>query len=377
MRAMASFTLTLSYPQPPTPQMNRPLQVAAVRDLGPQFVSNPHRMVGQDGAYSIPLGDGTALWFFGDTLVGERPAESLWFVFGEPIGGRDMTGHGPFEAMITNTGLVLPDQRVESGLKDYRYLLDADGGLRKLVPSLAPEVPHRDRIWCLHGVALGAQVYLYYIRVRMHEEGGDPFPVGFDLEGSGLAVGTKGVWDFRRIAHDGETLWWKAGEPMFCSAVLPVDDHVYGYGVRMVDGVQQCACTRVEVARIEDLSAYRYFDGDGWSPHVADAVPVMRDMPNEMSVSWNAYLGAYLAVHSFNTTREVVGRTAPQPWGPWSSPVTLFIADVQLPEPPRYPLLVYAGKEHPELTADGGRVLYVTYLEFEEYYPRLVEVTLD
>jgi hypothetical protein len=333
-------------------------------------------MVGQDGAYSVPLGDGTALWFFGDTLIGERPAESLWYIFGEPVGGRDMAGCGPFDDMVTNTGLILPDQRVADGLKDFAYLLGEGGGLRKLVPAIAGEVPHVDRIWCLHGCTLGERVYLYYIRIRMHEEGGDPFPVGFDLVGSGLAVGRKGEWDFRRLAHEGDTLWWKAGEPMFCSAVLPVGEWVYGYGVKRERRKQQCYLTRVEAAHIEDPTAYRYFDGSGWSARVEDAVPVMADMPNEMSVSWNEHLGAYLAVHSLNTTRKVVGRTAPRPWGPWSEPGVLFRADVKPQRPKRYPTLVYAGKEHPELAAAGGRVLYVTYIEFEEYYPHLVEVTL-
>jgi hypothetical protein len=38
--------------------------------------------------------------------------------------------------------------------------------------------------------------------------------------------------------------------------------------------------------------------------------------------------------------------------------------------------LIYAGKEHPELSADGGRRIYLTYIEFEEYFPHLIEVTL-
>ena len=45
------------------------LRAASARDLGPQFVNNPHGMIGQDGAYSIPMGPQT-LWFFGDTLIG-------------------------------------------------------------------------------------------------------------------------------------------------------------------------------------------------------------------------------------------------------------------------------------------------------------------
>jgi hypothetical protein len=40
-------------------------------------------------------------------------------------------------------------------------------------------------------------------------------------------------------------------------------------------------------------------------------------------------------------------------------------------------VLVYAGKEHPCLSRENGRILYITYVEFEEYYPHLLEVSLD
>ena len=36
----------------------RPLRVESARDLGPMFRNNPHRMIGQDGAFSIPLEPG-------------------------------------------------------------------------------------------------------------------------------------------------------------------------------------------------------------------------------------------------------------------------------------------------------------------------------
>ena len=109
---------------------------------------------------------------------------------------------------------------------------------------------------------------------------------------------------------------------------------------------------------------------------MAEAVPLFDGIPNEMSVSFNAHLGCYLAVHSLTMTDQIVGRTAPTPWGPWSAPTVLWTVKVENPTP-RYPTLIYAGKEHPELDEDGGRVLYLTYIEFEEYYPHLVEVTLE
>ena len=38
--------------------------------------------------------------------------------------------------------------------------------------------------------------------------------------------------------------------------------------------------------------------------------------------------------------------------------------------------MIYAAKEHPELAADGGRRLYVTYVNSATYVPQLLEVTL-
>jgi len=36
----------------------------------------------------------------------------------------------------------------------------------------------------------------------------------------------------------------------------------------------------------------------------------------------------------------------------------------------------YAGKEHPELAEQGGRVIYVTYVDNQRYWLQLLKVTL-
>src|SRR5512135_2705699 len=106
-------------------EMSTPLlRPASVRDLGPQFTRNPHQMIGQDGAYSIPLGAET-LWFFGDTLVGTRvPGESLWYPGGVPVGHSDMTGKGTIRRMLNNTALLLADRDGRDGLRAFRYICD-------------------------------------------------------------------------------------------------------------------------------------------------------------------------------------------------------------------------------------------------------------
>lgn len=354
------------------------LQVASSRDLGPQFVDNPHRMVGQDGAYSIPLGSNRTLWYFGDTLIGERPDESLWYIFGEPVGGQDLSGKGPFDQMITNTGLILRNRTGRRGLSDFSYILDTDGKLKQLVPSLPDEDSEKERIWCMHGCKLNGKLYLFFMKILMLEKGGDPFPVGFEIIGTGLARESDQDWTFERIVHDGSTIIWPSDQPQFAAAVLIDKGWVYLYGsLQKPDFHHHAYIARVRPGDMEDFNKYEYFSGDPekWSNDVYAATTIFSGMPNEMSVSYNQYLGKYLAVHSMGLSGHIVGRTAPTPWGPWSKSSILWT--VKPPEKPiPYPRLIYAGKEHPELAEDHGHVLYLTYIEFEEYFPHLIEITL-
>ena len=361
----------------------RPLRVAAVRDLGPQFTDNPYRMTGQDGAYSIPLGGAgpqeaeRVFWYFGDTLIGERPPGSLRDVFTHLAEIGQPQGHAPFERLPTNTGLVLPAQSGRGGLEGFEHIVDEDGEIRQLVPPGPGDRDEWDRMWCMHGVALGETLYLFYMHIRMLEDQGGPFDLGFEIIGCGLAKGRVDAWQFERLAHDGDDMWWPYPQPQFASAVLRADGWLYCYGVTgYEDGVQRVYLARVRPDAIEDRGRYEDLSGPdpAWSADIADAVSIFEGPPNELSVSWNDYLGSYLSVHSMNTDGQQVGRTAPAPWGPWSEPVVLWT--VEATPDKKYPVAAYAGKEHPSLAEDGGRTIYFTYIEAEEYFPHLIEVTL-
>jgi hypothetical protein len=357
----------------------KPLVVEAARDLGLMFEKNPHKMVGQDGAFSIPLEPNRTLWFFGDTLVGTRPpaGQSLWMIDGKPVGAADMSGRGTFERMINNTGLVLRHKTGSDPLEDFQYITGGDGKLRPLIPLKDDEHPDRDRIWCQHGISFGEKIVLSFIKVRMLDDG--PLPVNFEIVGSGLAAGSSKDWTFRRVTRHGNSILWPAGQPHFATAFLrPTgDDFVYAYGTVNQSGVQNCYLARVRADEIERPERWNYLTNceGAWSPHVNEATVLFSGMPSELSVSWNAHLGAYLAVHSLDLTGKIVGRLAPTPWGKWSEPVALWT--VKKPHPFPTLQLIYAGKEHPELAGDRGRRIYLTYIEFEEYFPHLVEVTLQ
>ncbi|MBC7188021.1 MAG: DUF4185 domain-containing protein [Calditrichaeota bacterium] len=335
------------------------LKVARARDCGLLFADNAVRMIGQDCAYSIPLPRGEALWVFGDTLLGTF----------------DECGRRLVERMPSSTGLLSA-----SGLRSYRYLTGDDGYPRQLLPWLPEEDPERYRIWPLHGIFLHGRVYLYFVRVELLP--GRCWPYKFDVAGTGLAVADYPELAFERLVRQDSTIWWAAHEPCYGAAVLPVFEEgiVYVYGTWLREGHHYCSITRVKAEQLDQPEAYEYLVSFApeWSRKRQRAVPIMDGMPTEMSVSYNAYLGCYLAVHSWETTGKLVARTAPCPWGPWSQPQLLWTARVPLRNPLVYGgPLVYAGKEHPELAREQGRVIYLTFVEFEEYYPRLIEVTLE
>jgi|GEM_PF-359669 len=392
----------------------RPIAVLRARDLGPQFVNNSHRMVGQDGAFSFPLPDGSSFWFFGDTLIGARPKGcSPWMIDGKMVDHRDMTGQGPYEQMINNTGLILPAQSAQGGLRDFKYITTAPGQLKNLIPLEGEEHPDWDRMWCQGGIAIDGKIVLSFIQVKMIEKNATPLPIGFEIVGSGLAVspppctqgggrgegssptvdcailqknppaqpppGVPGGAEFRRVIHKSAHILFAADEPHFGVAFLALGDTVYIYGTVNQPGGHRAFVARTAPSQITDVSTYEYFAGvERWSRALSDAAPLFGNMPSEMSVSYNEFLGAYLAVHSLDLSGKIVGRTAPNPWGPWSEPVTLWQIEpaplaYELPYPFR---LTYAGKEHPQLSPDGGKTIYLTYIEFEEYFPHLVEVEL-
>jgi hypothetical protein len=109
--------------------------------------------------------------------------------------------------------------------------------------------------------------------------------------------------------------------------------------------------SRVHENRIQNLSAYEYWDGQGWvQGDPSAAVPVFAGEQNqfgflislannllglfgipvviptgdasEMSVQYNEYLDQYIVLYTDNTA-SVVMRTAPRPEGPWSGPLAL------------------------------------------------------
>jgi hypothetical protein len=334
--------------------------IASVRNLGCQFQQNSVGVTGHDGATSIVLPTGDAIWLFGDTIEGSF----------ETIRGLALADK------LSNTGAIVPRQDVSAGIKSFRFLTEPSGRMpRQIVPFAADEDPATQRIWPIHGDCVGDQIYVFYHRISLIP-GVDVFD-NFHLDGMGIARAKIGEWQFERLkAPDGTREFWKGDQPTFGVFVEQRDEYLYVWGSLMTG--MFLARTRPDA--IADLASYEYLvaaptlsDPDvkpRWSKTFKPTASLFDSVPNEMSASHNRHLGCYVAIHSLLRENKIVLRMAPQITGPWSEPEIVF-----RPEKIKDSDLIYAAKEHPELAREEGRIIYVTFVNSTTYVPQLIELT--
>lgn len=336
--------------------------VQSVDDLGIQFMDNPVNITGQDAATSVVLPDGNAFWIFGDTIEG--PFESIRY-------------HDLSEA-LSNTAAIVPKQNISKGIKRFEYLKQTDGRrARQFIEYLPNEDPAQHRLWAIDGVCFGEYLYVFYHKITMHSNV-DVFE-DFDANGMGIARARIGEYRFERLlAPDGTTMFWKGDVPSYGAFVeAKSDGYVYLWGSFWTG--MYLARTRAD--SITNLTSYEYLverptiDNPNVAPRWANVyeprAALFDSVPNEMSAAYNPYLKRYVAVHTLLRDNKIVMRTAPKITGPWSRPELLY-------RPPRKSVkeLFNAGKEHPELQEQGGKVMYITYVSSDEYAPHLIKVTL-
>ena len=102
------------------------------------------------------------------------------------------------------------------------------------------------------------------------------------------------------------------------------DGYMYVYGSDGVWGrTNVLRLARVPTDRIEDITAYEYYTGTGWSRNQDDAAVLLRDGTNlggMQSIVYNPVLERYFLItfgDTYNHRARMVLYDAPQPWGPW------------------------------------------------------------
>jgi hypothetical protein len=193
----------------------------------------------------------------------------------------------------------------------------------------------------------GNEAWIFYQRLLVH-----PGNLNYQPLDVGLARLTTGS----TIATRDPAPLFAAPTPAYALAALADGGFVYLYAATPVAGQLDSVCTvlRAPLASAPDPTTWSAWDGGTWSADLTQAATVLHGPPGDLSVSFNAHLGGYLAVYSGIFSNDVWMRTAPRPEGPWSDASKLFTAI------PATSGNDYAGKEHPELSDDGGATIVVT-----------------
>ncbi len=330
------------------------------------FQTADDRWRGADGAYSVPLSVSKTLWLFGDTWITESTAK-----------GREQG------RVIRNSVALQNIRKDEPGAIEFFWKEDEDG------PKATFLLPGESGwLWPLSGERVQDSLYIFLGR--------------FVRNDSKLGFETAGSWLFRVINPDSPPGAWETerfrvpffehtrnGDLIFGVGCMSHQGFLYVYGVRedWTRGVTGrsllVARTPLESLAEADFSEWRFFSADGWVADPGRAEALFDGAATEMSVSFLPARNRFVAVYTYcGLGREIVGRLARSPEGPWGKPMTLY----SCPEgawSEQY--FCYAGKAHPEF-ARGANELVVTYavnswdLEALErdlriYWPRFVRVT--
>ena len=322
----------------------------AMTDLG--ALSKPGVVTARDGGAAALIG-GQMLWTFGDSLM-------------------TVTGADGFTYRSSTAAWGAPGARALS------EALDATGAPFQLLPYSADEATYNHANGPMERYALwpgsvtsapdGGGAWIFYQRLMVH-----PGALNYEALDVGLARLAPGS----TVAARDPSPLFAAPTPAFAlGGVVNADDgFLYLYGCDSVSGQLDSVCRvgRADAGDAADATAWHAWDGTAWTADLTRAAVVLHGPPGDLSVSFNQYLGAFIAVYSGIFSDDVWLRSAPRPEGPWSEPRKLFTA--LAPSAGND----YAAKEHPELAQDGGRTLIVSYARptgtFDEEV-RLSSVTL-
>lgn len=292
----------------------------------------PPVVAARDGGASVLVGQ-RVLWMFGDTLMTVTAADGF-----------------NYRSATAAWGDVAAPLALDEPV-------DAAGAPYQLFPYTADEAAYnaangpmeRYALWPGSAIAApdGTGAWIFYQRLLIHPG---------SLNYQGLDVGLARLAPGSTVASRDPGPLFSAPTPAYALAALVDEDNVYLYAVDSVPGQLDSLArvVRAPLAAAPEATAWTAWDGAGWNTDLSQAAPVLHGPPGDLSVSYNAELGAFLVVYSAIFSNDVSFRTAPRPEGPWSDARLLFTA---LPSTSGSD---YAGKEHPELAGPGGNPVVVS-----------------
>ncbi|MEZ5238914.1 MAG: hypothetical protein R2716_08165 [Microthrixaceae bacterium] len=288
--------------------------VALVGEVGPG-ADGPLPGLDRDAGVNAVLGDGSVVWFFGDTAQ-RNPDGSLaffevgsaaWATAEDPLVTLDHVDDGrvkPF-AELTAEFAPCPTEAPEPGMWPLAAVTDP-GDANRVILGMANVCLGPDRTLVDHGISVGEWVH-------------DPQnpPVGQPVT---VEVLEQNLFPDAALGD----------------AAVVVDDHVVVYGCEPPDSAGvvvtdpgHCVAARVSPESVADASSYEVWTGDEWSrggePATMEMPPDAEGTvapPGPVSVAatpgGEGFVMAYTPWPGFAPWIDI--RLAGSPVGPWSAP---------------------------------------------------------
>jgi len=300
---------------------------------------------GADSAASVALGQGSVLWLYADSWVGDI-----------------RQGKHVNATMIHNSVAIQRGADPATASVEFFYGRTADG---KPAALLTPS-DERGFFWLTSAVRTTHGLTLLAMQVEKAGVEGEAF--GFEQLASWMVAVANPESTPTRWQLSQKKIPWDRAAPsrrtFFGAAALERDGYVYIYGCDedLAGGMPRkyAVVARVAETDIGRFDQWRFYGAGQWQSDFTKADRLFDHSANELSVSWQPVLGRFLAVYTPDgLSQQIDVRTALRPEGPWDEPIPIY----QCPEMRLDSrVFCYAAKGHPELarSADELLVTYVT-----------------
>lgn len=305
------------------------------------------RITGQDG-----VNDTADRWNVHGTDLGHfiEDGDRLHLVFGDTFGPGGLGG----EDWRSNVMATVPRGDLDR-LRFDAMIADETGHAGELLASKKVDGLEKTVI-PTYGIADGGRLYLHYMSVRTWKG-----PGRWVVNHAGLAYSDD---DGRSWTKDPDRRW--RGDGNFAQVAFVRDDGwIYLFGIPAGRfGPAQLA--RVRPGRLLEREAYRYWDGEAWTPDIGSAAPVVPGPVGELSVAWHEELGVWVMLYLDQPREGIVVRTAKSLTGAWSEP-ELVVSAADLPT--LYGPFIVPG------SMEGDRIAF-TLSRYDRYNVFLVRASL-
>lgn len=286
--------------------------------------SRDPRWIGGDGAISVDMGEGVALWLFGDTWIEHE--------------------RGSFALVSNSLGIQ------ENGCSDSFSPYWSKG------PKAAFPTDQADTwLWPSGGfVEQDGLFLLFHVMERVGHSQWD-----FRVNGSELFMisnprSPPTQWAFKRAVIP----WAKEELLPGCSPLIE-NSHILFFATRPSGGSRELIVIRKERSAISQLkleTGWEFLAGPNkWSQNPNEAMVLFGGLGTEFSIAKEEKEGKWLCVYSpGGISEKIVFRTASRLEGPWGEEKLLYIC----PEAGSPQLYCYGAKHHAKCS-DGG--LWITY----------------